>query len=452
MRRSLDPQELVQRLRHQLAARAFSGTELAARLGVSQPTVSRLIRQMQAELLTVGRGRATRHHLRRFVADVGSPVPIYEIDEDARARRIAWLYPVLDRGFHVESLCSEVESRTYDDWPWFLHALRPGGFLGRRITTDSAWGFPEEPRQWSADQLLRYLNHHGSNGSGAHVVGEPALQQWLAQVEQVRCEEDPSLLYPQLVQDVFLASLPGSSAEGEQPKFLLARSASRPELLVKFSPTVESEEGRRVADLLLMEHHALQTLASVGVDAASSSIVEEGSRVFLETERFDRTPAGGRLGLLSLEAFDLQFVGDGRRNSWPQIVERLIEQKVMPADVRERVAQLHAFGHLIGNTDMHTGNLSFRVRGESVLSVAPAYDMAPMWFSPLRGELPQRELRLSLGTEVRRSIWLNAIDWSAACWAQVIKDCRVSPGFRRIAAECARRVEAARATALRLPD
>jgi hypothetical protein len=254
-----------------------------------------------------------------------------------------------------------------------------------------------------------------------------------------------------LVNDVLAGAPPGSCAEGEQPKFLVARTALRPERLVKFSPPVTDAVGRRIADLLLAEHHALRTLSNEGSLAACSSIVEAYDRVFLETERFDRT-ATGRLGLLALEPFDLQFVGDAGRNRWPQIVERLFGVGRMPESVLSPVQRLHAFGHLIGNDDMHTGNLSFMVKGHRVFRVAPAYDMVPMRFSPIRGEVPERELTIAPSSDIPRSVWEWAARAAEGFWFAVAADVRISAGFRRLAEQYASRVRAGQAVLRRLPE
>lgn len=48
------------------------------------------------------------------------------------------------------------------------------------------------------------------------------------------------------------------------------------------------------------------------------------------------------------------------------------------------MAQLHAFGRLIGNSDMHQGNLGFQYADYGPLPMAPVYDMLPMSLAPSR--------------------------------------------------------------------
>ena len=57
----------------------------------------------------------------------------------------------------------------------------------------------------------------------------------------------------------------------------------------------------------------------------------------------------------------------------------------MPEEDVETVALLEAFGHRIGNTDMHLGNVSLSA-GAGAFRLLPAYDMCSMVLAPVRGE------------------------------------------------------------------
>jgi serine/threonine protein kinase HipA of HipAB toxin-antitoxin module len=48
------------------------------------------------------------------------------------------------------------------------------------------------------------------------------------------------------------------------------------------------------------------------------------------------------------------------------------------------VADLYWFGRLIGNSDMHPGNLGFHLVDARPLELAPAHDMLPMFLAPSR--------------------------------------------------------------------
>src|SRR5690606_19669926 len=118
---------------------------------------------------------------------------------------------------------------------------------------------------------------------------------------------------------------------------------------------------RRYADLLVAEHIAHVTLARHGHDAAVSRLLQGESRLFLEVERFDRTPEGGRRGTLSLLSLDAQFIGKMR--SWTESAALLAKAGHLEETLVERIRFREWFGHLIANTDMHFANLSFFVRG-----------------------------------------------------------------------------------------
>lgn len=103
-------------------------------------------------------------------------------------------------------------------------------------------------------------------------------------------------------------------------------------------------------------------------------------------ERFDRSGPHGRRGLISLSAMDAEFVG---RGGWPGMTARLAADRHISREAHEAACLLHAFGTLIGNTDMLPGNLSFITDSGRPYELAPAYDMLPMAFAPrASGELP----------------------------------------------------------------
>ena len=76
----------------------------------------------------------------------------------------------------------------------------------------------------------------------------------------------------------------------------------------------------------------------------------------------------------------------------------------------DKACLLWAFGTLINNTDMHSGNLSNLSEGRRPYELAPAYDMAPMAFARTAGEgLPDRPLELTVGEQVSAAVWKEAL-------------------------------------------
>lgn len=179
-------------------------------------------------------------------------------------------------------------------------------------------------------------------------------------------------------------------------------------VIVKFSAAVQSPVSERWRDLLLAEHVALQVLRDHGIAAARTQVIDHGGQRFLEVERFDRVGALGRRALHSLTALDLEFVGHSGR--WPEMVAALAREGVVQPEAVDAAGLLWAFGTLIGNTDMHSGNLSFMAEQGRPYQLAPAYDMTPMAFAPTAaGEVPVRPLALVIGPQVAPHTWRQAL-------------------------------------------
>jgi serine/threonine protein kinase HipA of HipAB toxin-antitoxin module len=67
------------------------------------------------------------------------------------------------------------------------------------------------------------------------------------------------------------------------------------------------------------------------------------------------------------------------------VVQRLVAAGHVTPQSQAGAALLWAFGTLTGNTDMHSGNLSFTSLHGRPYQLAPAYDMLPMAFAPRGG-------------------------------------------------------------------
>lgn len=381
---------LVERLRRALLLEGpTSAAVLMSSLAVSQPTVSRLLARLGDDVLVVGRGRSTRYALRRRILGVSWPIPVVAVNGDGVARQVARLHPVEPRGFWCDSPQPAIGGFS-DDLPWWLADLRPAGFLGRLLPRrHPELSLPTDVRQWSSDDVLRYATRHGHDTIGNLIVGDDAFTAMQATVQATT----PTMLcpadFPARAMAVLEGGQPGSSAGGEQPKFTgwTTRSDGAPvAVLVKWSPPLSSTVGRRVADLLRCEHHALAALRAIGLPAAHSAVHVVDDRACLVVERFDRLGTRGRQGVVSLAALDDGTVGasDAR---WPTITEALWRHKRLSAADHRRTRVAWAFGRRIGNTDMHRHNLSVMVDGDFRLSLAPIYDMLPMCLAPMAGEV-----------------------------------------------------------------
>jgi serine/threonine protein kinase HipA of HipAB toxin-antitoxin module len=153
-----------------------------------------------------------------------------------------------------------------------------------------------------------------------------------------------------------------------------------------------------------------------------------GNRMFLESERFDRIGQRGRIGVVSLAAVADHFVG--RRDNWIAASSSLKSNGKISAQDFETVRRAATFGQLIGNTDMHFGNLSFFFSFGRRLLLAPIYDMLPMIYAPLTGaESLIGEFEPPLPAANNLDIWRSIAELAEAYWRAVASHALISKEF-----------------------
>ncbi len=440
-----------------------SATELAAALRVNRTTIVRVLSEFGDELVTLGATRSTRYLLRRPVQNAGDRWPIYRMDEAGRARHWATLESLYERRWRItwaETAPAWAEqfsdsSGLWQGFPFFLADVRPQGFLGRVIArqVSRSLAVPDDPRTWSDDHTLVYLQAMGEDLPGALIVGDECLRRALARSaypgeEHLTATAERETRYPALAQ-LAASSLPGSSAGGEHPKFLTTlqnESGPQQPVLVKFSPPMGQPAGRRWADLLLCEYHALEVLAGQNLALTGARILDAGGRRFLEIPRFDRAGAGGRRSVVSLGALHPAAIGYDSRSAWVHAARELQRDGLINAKAAAAIQRLHAFGELIGNSDMHAGNLAFWLDDALPFRLAPAYDMLPMLWAPsVQGELVERTLAPPPPLPAARELWQEAAEWAALFWGRVAEDARLSAEFGHFARTAALVLERLRA-------
>lgn len=455
MPRKLDYERLAVQLRRHLCTRGPTGAvELCNHLRISQPVFSRLARAMDEALLVAGRARATRYAARRSIAGVGDRAPIYEVGcDDSPTRLLATLHAVEPDGFYVEPAGEETPQGFFGDLPFFLHDLRPAGFLGRLIPLrHPELEHPADVRFWSADHCLRYFVRHGWNLPGDLVVGDAAFRLYLANTQRppdAVHTEARSERYLKLADDVLAEGAPGSSAAGEQAKFLVTKMPHMAHVLVKFSPPRGNPIADRLADLLVCEHLALRTLQRHGLRAADSELLQAGGRLFLEVKRFDRVGQHERRGVISFTALDAEWVG--RMQSWTDTARHLVRQGRLREEALRETACLELFSKLIANTDMHHGNLSCICRGTTLVGLAPAYDVLPMLYAPVQGQLVERPFEPPIPSPADAPIWERVCAVAVELWERCAQHALVSERFQVIAGLNAKAVGAASAAGALLP-
>ena len=428
-----------------------SATELAAVLGVNRTTIARTLSDFGDDLVTLGATRSTRYVLRRNVRNIGNRWPVFRIGEDGRATEWAELESLHERAWRVNWAASPPEwaaafserNGLWNGFPFFLGDIRPQGFLGRLIAgrISRVLALPEDPRRWSDEDILVYLQAAGEDMPGNVVLGEEALRRALAgaaDLPSARPVDEAERESFYLSEAVGISqSLPGSSAGGEQPKFLvtLRSDAGFRPVLVKFTAPMDQQTGRRWADLLVCEFHAREVLAEAGWSSPGARLLDAGGRRFLEIPRFDRRGASGRIGVVSLEALAAASSGIGR--DWVAMSEELLRAGLIDDGSLVAVRVLQSFGELIGNTDMHAGNMAFFLGETLPLRVTPAYDMLPMIWAPgAQGEIVDRRFSPLPPTPAMAGAWREAAGMAEDFWRRVMGDPRLSP-------ECVPMAEAA---------
>ncbi|WP_309578258.1 HipA domain-containing protein [Scandinavium hiltneri] len=117
-------------------------------------------------------------------------------------------------------------------------------------------------------------------------------------------------------------------------------------------------------------------------------------------------------------------------DSWPVLVNELVKQGCVHSDAAIGTARLWAFGMLIGNTDMHHGNLSFISGHGRPYRLAPAYDILPMGFAPKSGGERVNTLRpVTLSEVISGEIWQEALALAEDFFALASESRRFSANF-----------------------
>lgn len=434
----------LQRLRIEfLRPGGVSAADLARTLGVSQPTISRALSRFGDELLRFGSRRGATYALTSSIGEQGTNWPLFLIGSDGQPEQIGRLHALLNGGCWLDRAGSRWNSLTtpefpgdiFPDVPWFLDDYRLQGFLGRAFAHKhaAALGQMENPVTWGGRAVIEALLRFGEDFTGAFALGRESLTSALASHPASVARADRASRYPELVASVLRGDLVGSSAGGEQPKFLvdLLGETVRP-LIVKFSPPIAEPIGRRWADLLMAEHVAAEILSANGGVVARSEVIDIGDRRYLEVERFDRTSGGGRLPVISLRAVAAALL-KGIGHPWTDYARSLREQGWLTELDANRLASAWEFGRLIANTDMHEGNASLIFTPQRPVRLAPIYDMLPMAYRPgSQGQIPGlQENPLALAANAPAS---RERDIAAEFWNRLASSDRISTEFSEIAA------------------
>jgi hypothetical protein len=419
---------------------ASSAADLMQALGVSQTTVSRALRELEHrhDVVRIGSTRGARYALRRRVAAIGSQWPIYRIGEDGTPLELGTLRAIYSDSYYATAGPARVAGLFQGGLPYYLQDARPAGFLGRAIPA----AYPElalPPRvlDWTDEHFLTYLTQRGSDAGGNLVIGMESLNRSLAGINSppLVSVHDRVTKYPGLAISAMAGAPPGSSVNGEHPKFAacVADDERRTHVIVKFSPKRSTPTGQRWADLLIAEYLAHRVLEEYGIAACRSRLLEYDDRVFLECDRFDRIGADGRRGVVSLFALDAARYG--RLDTWTASAGRLADESLLSPKDAERIRFLDAFGALIANTDRHFGNVTLFDDYQGIFELAPVYDMLPMLFAPQDGQLVARQFEWVPARAEWLAVWAGARALAEIYWDRVAQEPRISADFRHLSAQ-----------------
>lgn len=422
-----------------LGTGVYSAPEIQQRFRLSQPTVSRLLAQLGDRVTIIGNARARRYTKMRDVRGLGGTFPVFKIDTEGNAHLIGTLYAVAQDHFLWNPL--NAREQLFRSLPWFIADLYPEGFVGRAFVRQlhDELGLPPRSVDWNENHVLTALARRGEDTMGNLVIGHESIERYFRMVRELPVpirENAIADAYPRFAQEAVDGQPAGSSAGGEQPKFttIVERSGEVRNVLVKFSPPVNTNEGRRWADLLICEHHALEVVLNSGICAAKSAIIETGGRVFLEVVRFDRTGLLGRLPIISLRAIDNEFYGF--QDNWVNAANRMASDGGLSKEDAGFLRWLSVFGTLIGNNDQHFGNVSLiMLDGSRRYRLAPAYDVLPMVYRPVDGAVPSRPLAVPAVVPGASNEWSSALESASQFWNRTKSDSRISEEFRMICTE-----------------
>lgn len=426
---------------------------LCEQLGVSQPTFSRLMAGQGVSILRFGKARQSQYALRRKLG-AHADFPLYRVSASGELQQWGVLYPIMPEGYLVETWPTSTCEARFDlhpGLPWYLQDMRPQGFLGRSFARfhGPMLGLPADPTRWSDDQTMLALANIGYDTPGNLMVGEESASHFQTRALFSSQEESAAPIpaeqrlqqYPKLARLALAGEVVGSSAGGEQPKFNVEvlREGLSVQVMVKFTAPQDNAATLRWRSLLICEYIASQVLGDLFPCSESellSAEVDGSPQLFLQALRFDRVGRLGRSGVVSLKSLDDEFAGLAAE--WPKITAELVRAGKISADVHQQVQKLYAFGVLIGNADMHTGNLSFFVddvtKAAPEYTLAPVYDMLPMSLAPRpSGQIPDALPIPKVGVNPPLAIWLESLPLAIRYWHLVAAHPDISEDVRSMA-------------------
>lgn len=161
----------------------------------------------------------------------------------------------------------------------------------------------------------------------------------------------------------------GTSVGGARPKALLDDDDRQ--LIAKFSSITDTWP------VVRYEAVAMELARRVGLDVATTELVQVAGRDVLLVDRFDRIPgADTRTGVVS--ALTLLGLSEmmARYASYPELADEVRRRFAEPESACHELFRRLVFNVLVSNTDDHARNHAALWDGEQ-LRLSPAYDLCP---------------------------------------------------------------------------
>ena len=425
--------------------------EIADKLQISTRSVLRIINGMNDSVCHAGKARRRKYALKHKIRGIEKDTPVYAIDKNGSISNIGFFNLVEPSGSLYDiSEFYPVDSESRDGWwqglPYPIYDMQPQGFIGKYFARQvyESLKISQNPIEWSDEDIVFVLSRKFHDITGNMILGDQSIrlfQEELLQPLPSIPESETVASYIKLADHTNSFGFAGSSVAGEFPKFTALREyhgSNTPHVIVKFSGKADSETSQRWSDLLISEYYALQVAGTLpGIKASKCRILNGGGRTFFESERFDRHGRFGRSPLVTLGSISGHLVDtsllDQKVSDWRSQATALHRLKLLSSVEANNINILWWFGHLIANTDMHLGNLSF-FPFPNKLSMAPVYDILPMAYAPLAGgELPSIDIyNYKLPIPSEKNNWIEASMKAILFWQNVSTDLRISRDFRAI--------------------
>lgn len=244
---------------------------------------------------------------------------------------------------------------------------------GQRVIMRRLLGRADTARDLGELPLLTYLLESGSDRPGAldfqlserHYVGRYSAASVGELLEAARRIESGDPI-PEELADALLG---GSSLGGARPKATVVADDGTAKI-AKFP------RDNDVYPVVAAEAVAMDLAGRVGIDVATTELVEVGGRRVLLVDRFDRPGDGLRrqfVSALTVLGLDENFA---RYATYHDLAEHLRHRSPDRALALRELFSRIVFNVLVSNTDDHARNHALFCRGDE-LTLTPAYDICP---------------------------------------------------------------------------